>query len=205
MIRNCYEHRFRENRRILHNQETVERVCKLKKKFSITNTANKTALINLMYSFFIHGNLPPLSLLAPDLLTVKFEGNFNKWSGIEILLGILYASGVLDAQQKEMMFSILESIGNYPYEDESLREFNSIYLKKKLSLYGVNKYIDEIQKAVNENEDRYEYSMRLGLISAAAIVQAINKAADTELEEKMNEIIREQKTLLTEARLFKYS
>ena len=47
--------------------------------------------------------------------------------------------------------------------------------------------------------------MRLGLISAAAIVQAINKAADTELEEKINEIIREQKTLLTEARLFKYS
>jgi len=138
-------------------------------------------------------------------LTVKFEGNFNKWSGVEILLGILYASGVLDAQQKEIMFSILESIGNYPYEDESLREFNSIYLNKKLSLYGVNKYIDEIQKAVNENEDRYEYSMRLGLISAAAIVQAINKAADTELEEKMNKIIREQKTLLTEARLFKYS
>ena len=167
-------------------KQQLKEVAKLKKKFSITNTANKTALINLMYSFFIHGNLPPLSLLAPDLLTVKFEGNFNKWSGVEI-------------------FSILESIGNYPYEDESLREFNSIYLNKKLSLYGVNKYIDEIQKAVNENEDRYEYSMRLGLISAAAIVQAINKAADTELEEKMNKIIREQKTLLTEARLFKYS
>ena len=186
-------------------KQQLKEVAKLKKKFSITNTANKTALINLMYSFFVHGNLPPLSLLAPNLLTVKFEGNFNKWSGVEILLGILYASGVLDAQQKEIMFSILESIGNYPYEDESLREFNSIYLNKKLSLYGVNKYIDEIQKAVNENEDRYEYSMRLGLISAAAIVQAINKAADTELEEKMNKIIREQKTLLTEARLFKYS
>ena len=186
-------------------KQQLKEVAKLKKKFSITNTANKTALINLMYSFFVHENLPPLSLLAPDLLTVKFEGNFNTWSGIEILLGILYASGVLDAQQKEIMFSILESIGNYPYEDESLREFNSIYLNKKLSLYGVNKYIDEIQKAVNENEDRYEYSMRLGLISAAAIVQAINKAADTELEEKMNKIIREQKTLLTEARLFKYS
>ena len=123
-------------------KQQLKEVAKLKKKFSITNTANKTALINLMYSFFVHENLPPLSLLAPDLLTVKFEGNFNKWSGIEILLGILYASGVLDAQQKEIMFSILESIGNYPYEDESLREFNSIYLNKKLSLYGVNKYID---------------------------------------------------------------
>ena len=158
-----------------------------------------------MYSFFIHGNLPPLTLLAPNLLTVKFEGNFNKWSGVEILLGILYASGVLDTHQKEVMFSILESIGNYPYKDESLREFNSAYLNKKLSLYGINKYIDEIQKAVNENKDRYEYSMRLGLISAAAIVQVINKAADTKLEEKMNKIIREQKALLTEERLFKYS
>ena len=69
----------------------------------------------------------------------------------------------------------------------------------------LNKYIDEIQKAVNENKDRYEYSMRLGLISAAAIVQVINKAADTKLEEKMNKIIREQKALLTEERLFKYS
>ena len=170
-------------------KQQLKEIAKLKKKFSITNAANKTALINLMYSFFIHGNLPPLSLLAPNLLTVKFEGNFNKWSGVEILLGILYASGVLDTHQKEVMFSILESIGNYPYKDESLREFNSAYLNKKLSLYGINKYIDEIQKAVNEKKDRYEYSMRLGLISAAAIVK----------------IIREQKALLTEERLFKYS
>ena len=184
-------------------KQQLKEVAKLKKKFSITNAANKTALINLMYSFFIHGNLPPLSLLAPNLLTVKFEGNFNKWSGVEILLGILYASGVLDTHQKEVMFSILESIGNYPYKDESLREFNSAYLNKKLSLYGIN--IDEIQKAVNENKYRYEYSMRLRLISAAAIVQVINKAADTKLEEKMNKIIREQKALLTEERLFKYS
>lgn len=108
----------------------LKEVAKLKKKFSITNAANKEALMNLMYSFFIHDNLPPLALLAPDLLTVKFAGDFNKWSGVEMLLGILYASGILDAQQKETVFYILESIGNYPYKDESLREFNSIYINK---------------------------------------------------------------------------
>lgn len=74
-----------------------------------------------------------------------------------------------------------------------------------MSLYEVNKYIDEIQKAVNDNKGKYEYEMRLGLISAAAIVQAINKANDMELEAKMNGIIQEQKALLSEERLLKYS
>ena len=91
-------------------KQQLKEVAKLKKKFSITNTANKTALINLMYSFFVHENLPPLSLLAPDLLTVKFEGNFNKWSGVEILLGILYASGVLDAQHYVLHLGIYRQL-----------------------------------------------------------------------------------------------
>jgi len=46
-------------------KQQLKEVAKLKKKFSITNTANKTALINLMYSFFVHENLRHFRYLHP--------------------------------------------------------------------------------------------------------------------------------------------
>ncbi len=183
----------------------LKAVGKLKKKFSITNVAHKVLLEDLMGSFFIHDQLQPLKLIAPELLTVKFAGDFNKWSGVEILLGVLLASKVLDTHQKEIIFSILKSIENYPYTDKLARKINSSYIQDKLSLRAINGYFDKIQKSIDDNDLKYEYAMRLGLLAEAAIVQVVNQNNDKELTEKLDNIIQEQEKFLKEERLKKYS
>lgn len=196
---------FDELEKFCTTKKQIKGVQKLKKKFSISNTADKQVLQNLVYSFFVHNQYEPIFLISSYLLAVKFEGNFTKWSGIENLLGILYASKVLDIYQKNIIFSSLESIVNYPYKDKVAQKINSTYLQDKLDLCAVKKYLDEIQKSIEDNDAAYEYSMRLGLISAAAIVQAINRDENMKLNSEMDSLIDEQKKFLNEERLLKYS
>lgn len=196
---------FSELEKFCTTTRQIKAITKLKKKFSISNATDKGILQDLMYSLFIHNQFQAISLIAPNLLTVKFEGNFNKWSGIENLLGILYVSKVLNSHQENTIFLILESIGNYPYKDKIAREINSTYLEEKLALCTVNSYINAIHESLDKKDARYEFQMRLGLIAAAAIVQIINKKMNIELDVKMDNIIQEQKKFLNEERLIKFT
>ncbi|ATA68433.1 hypothetical protein CGC48_07190 [Capnocytophaga cynodegmi] len=195
---------------------------KLKKKFSIKNSANRETLSDLMDSLFICEKYEPLLALLPEVLSVPFEEDFLIWGDMESYLAIIVAVPNITANQRKAIFEHYKSVTHYQ-STKKAQESLDYYFHRILSLNKINDYKTEIAEALEEEDLSYEYAMRLGLLKEGSQVKLISEFVDFKtlqfpqwletpnfenreaLQNHMEEIISQQLETLKEKRFAKYN
>ncbi|MFK8297226.1 DUF6707 family protein [Capnocytophaga cynodegmi] len=195
---------------------------KLKKKFSIKNSANRETLSDLMDSLFICEKYEPLLALLPEVLSVPFEENFLIWGDVESYLAIIVTVPNITANQREAIFEHYKSVTQYQ-STKKAQESLDYYFHRILSLNKINDYKTEIAETLEEEDLSYEYAMRLGLLKEASQVKLISEFVNFKtlqfpqwletpnfenreaLQNHMEEIISQQLETLKEKRFAKYN
>lgn len=176
----------------------------LEKKFSFNNAGDRENLTDLISSFFVNEIYDPFIIIIPQILEVEFKENFELWGDVEYIIGL---SGELPASinfERENFFKLLESVMKYKSK-KGAQEGLDNYFSKHLSLYFVTESMNKVDEAIQDEDAKYEYYMRLNLISSASLVKIINQKHNDDLDNQMNNIIAEQFVFLKEKRLLKYS
>lgn len=191
-----------------------------KKPFSLKSSTMRENLTDLMCSLFAEEKYEVLSLIFEMVLVVDFDGNFDIWHDVENWLSLLALSPKTSADDRALIFGKIKSVTEH--KDPRAEESYDTYFARILSLESLRDNQQELQDAIDDEDQEYEWAMRFAVLMDASLVTLVAEQVDfktldfpdwltapnfesqSEMLRAMKEIISEQIREIRSEKLVKY-